>query len=74
MVSLTPETARKAAEMDNFSLYIRDCLRGTQHLKIEAMKRRVQHLKSVIVLGYERGSAHPDFISEAKDILAEMKK
>ena len=73
MVSLTPETAKKASEMDNFSLYIRDCLRGTQSLKVEQMKRRIEHLKSVIILGLERGSAHPDFIAEAQEIKMEMK-
>ena len=65
MVSLPPETAKKAKEMDNFSMYIRDCLRGTQHLKLQALQRRVKHLEKVILIGLKMGSAHPDFIEEA---------
>jgi len=67
LISLTPETARKAAQMDNFSLYVRDCLRGTQHLKHEAWKKRIEYLEKLVCLAYDLGSQHPDFREEVKN-------
>lgn len=60
-VSLDDETARKASEMDNFSLYIRECLSGDLHLKHEAMKRQIKHMASVIVIARDHGSMSPAF-------------
>lgn len=56
-VSLDAETAKKASEMDNFSLYIRECLAGHLHLQHEALKRQVKHMASVIVIARDHGSA-----------------
>ena len=74
MGSLTPETAKKASEMENFSLYIRHCLRGTQHMRLEFAEKRIQELKELIVIAVKHGSAHRDFAEPAKQIYKEMKK
>ena len=68
LVSLTPETFKKAKEMDNFSLFVRDCLRGTLRLKHEALKRRISHLEELVCLAYDQGSQYPDFIEEVKNM------
>lgn len=60
-VSLDAETAKKASEMDNFSLYIRECLSGDLHLLHEALKRQVKHMASVIVIARDHGSMSPTF-------------
>jgi hypothetical protein len=61
MVSLTPETAQKAENMDNFSAYVRDCLEGDLHLKHEAWKRQIKHLVQTIKYAKKYGSNHPKF-------------
>ena len=61
MVSLTPETAEKAAQMDNFSEYVRECLSGELHLKHEALKRQIKHLVQTVKYAKELGSQHPRF-------------
>jgi len=68
LISMTPETYKKAQEMDNFSLFVRDCLRGTQHLKMEALRRRVKRLEEVILIGLDRGSQHREFKEFAEDM------
>ena len=70
LISMTPETYKKAQEMDNFSLFVRDCMDGTQHLKLEALRRRVKTLEEVILIGLDRGSQHPDFKQFAEDLKA----
>jgi hypothetical protein len=74
LISMTPETYKKAQGMDNFSLFVRDCLRGTQHLKLEAMRRRVKLLEEIILIGLDRGSQHPDFKEFAEDLKAFQNK
>ena len=68
-VSLDNETAEKASEMDNFSLYIRECLSGEMHIRHEAMKRQVQHLISIIRIARDLGSMHPTFKKAVAELI-----
>jgi len=69
MVSLTPETADKAERMDNFSLYVRECLAGDLHLRHESMKRTIERMVKALTLAKEKGSQHPDFIKTCERML-----
>ncbi len=68
-VSLDAETANRASEMDNFSLYIRECLSGHLHLKHEALKRKVKHLESVIIIARDHGSMSPAFRKAVSELI-----
>ena len=71
-VTLDEETARKAKEMDNFSLYIRECLLGTMHIQHEALKKqRIHHLR-LIKMAVEMGSQDPQFKKEATIALSQV--
>jgi len=60
-VTLDVETAKLAKEMDNFSLYIRQCLKGSMHIEYEQLTRQVKHLLNVIRIARDLGSQHPTF-------------
>jgi len=65
-VTLDEQTAERAGEMDNFSLYVRECLLGDLHIKYEAQKRRIAYLVRVVKLAKELGSGHPKFKHECE--------
>lgn len=54
-VSLDEETRKAAREMDNFSLYIRECLRGDLHLRHEAMRRQIKSLVKLVEHARDQG-------------------
>jgi len=60
-VTLDEITAAKAKELDNFSLYIRDCLVGDLAFKHEAFKRRIEYLISIIKIARDEGSQSKRF-------------
>jgi hypothetical protein len=70
-VSLDAETAKRASEMDNFSLYIRECLSGHLHLQHEALKRKIKTLESVILIARDHGSMSPAFRKAVADMVIE---
>lgn len=60
-VTLDEETARKAKEMDNFSLYIRECLTGKMHINHEQLKRQVKYFAETIKIARDLGSQSKQF-------------
>ena len=55
--------------MDNFSLYIRECLSGDLHLIHEALKKKIKHLESVIVIARDHGSMSPTFRKAVAELI-----
>ena len=68
-VSLDADTAKTASEMDNFSLYIRECLSGDLHLLHEALKKKIKHLESVIIIARDHGSMSPTFRKAVAELI-----
>jgi len=54
-VSLDIETAELATKMDNFSLYIRECLLGDLHIRHEAMRRQIKTLVKLVEHARDHG-------------------
>ena len=54
-VTLDIETAELATSMDNFSLYIRECLMGDLHIRHEAMRRQIKTLVKLIEHARDQG-------------------
>ena len=71
-VSLDVTTAEQASNMDNFSLYIRECLSGTLHIKYEAAKRLNIELLKLIKRAVEMGSQDPSFQEQAEIQLSQV--
>ena len=71
-ISLDIKTAEQASNMENFSLYIRECLSGTLHIKYEACKRLNIELLTIIKRAVEMGSQDPTFIEQAKLQLSQV--
>jgi len=60
-VTLDEDTAKKAKEMDNFSLYIRECLVGDLHIKHEHLKQQVAYHIETIRIARDLGSQSKQF-------------
>ena len=71
-VTLDEETARKAKAMDNFSLYIRECLVGTMHIQHEALKKQRLELLRLLKRAVELGSQDPEFKKQAAIHLSQV--
>jgi len=54
-VTLDIETAELATKMDNFSLYIRECLLGDLHIRHEAMRRQIKTLVKLVEHARDQG-------------------
>ena len=60
-VTLDVETAELATAMDNFSLYIRECLLGDLHLRHEAMRRQIVTLVKLVEHARDLGVMNQEF-------------
>jgi len=60
-VTLDVETAELATAMDNFSLYIRECLLGDLHLRHEAMRRQIKSLVKLVEHARDQGVMNSKF-------------
>ena len=60
-MSLDLETAKKAEQMDNFSLYIRECLAGDLHITHEQLKRQIKYFAETIKIARDLGSQSKQF-------------
>jgi len=60
-VTLDVETAVLAIAMDNFSLYIRECLLGDLHIRHEAMRRQIKTLVKLLEHARDQGVMNQKF-------------